>query len=137
MFIIQTILANPKPIYDSVYKLISIINKAKAPLPTFVAVNLKRVPDTPVADTDLCALTVNVLSLKNQLDDLIFMMVVFADLKSQVVDLKMQSAANQTSTHEVRSDLLSLKSEMSSLSIKLMSLKSGLTHVPNVPHGQT
>ena len=62
-----------------------------------------------------------------------FKMVVFADLKSQVVDLKMQLAANQTSTHEVRSDLLSLKSEMSTLPSKLMSLKSGSTHVPTVP----
>ena len=48
---------------EDILDLWSFLDTDKTPLPTFVAVNLKRVPDTPVADTDLCALTVNVLTL--------------------------------------------------------------------------
>ena len=68
---------------EDILDLWSFLDTAKAPLPTFVAVNLKRMPDIPVADTDLCALTVNVLSVKNQLDDIMFKMVVFADLRAR------------------------------------------------------
>ena len=68
----------------------------KALLPTFVAANLKRVPDTPVDDTDICALTVNVLNLKNQLNELMGRMAAFIDLKNQVVELKYEVKANKS-----------------------------------------
>ena len=65
---------------EDVLDLWAYLYSVKAPLPTFVAANLKRVPDTPVADTDICALMVNVLSLKNQLDVLMDRMATFIEL---------------------------------------------------------
>ena len=95
---------------DALY-LCAYLDCVMAPLPTFVAANSKRVHNTPVADTDICALTVYVLSLKNQLDELMGRMVAFIELKNQVVEVKDEVKANKSVLRELRSELVDVKSE--------------------------
>ena len=92
-------------------------------LPTFVVANLKRVPDTPVADTDICALTENVLSLQNQLDELMGRMADFIELKNQVVEVK----ANKSVVCELRAEFLDVRSEICSSATQLKSIKSEMS----------
>ena len=78
------------------------LDSVKVPLPTFVAANLKRVADSHVADTDLCCKVTNVVSVKNQLNDLMDKMAIILDLKSQVVEPK-GSWLETSQAHEIRS----------------------------------
>ena len=84
-------------------------------------------PDTPVADTDICALTVNVLNLKNQLDELMGCMAAFIELKNQVVELKYEVKANKSVLRELRSEFFDVKSEIFFIATQLKSIKSEMS----------
>ena len=103
------------------------LGSVKAPLTTFVAANLERVPDTPVADTDICALKVNVLSWMNQLDDLMGRMAAFIELKNQVVELTDNIKANKSVLRELRSEFVDVKSEIFSMASQLQSITWEMT----------
>ena len=96
-------------------------------MPTFVAANLKRVPDTPVSDTNICALTVNVLSLRNQQNDFMCRIAAFIELKNQVVELTDEVKGNKPVLRELRSEFVDVKSKICSMATQLKSIKSEMT----------
>ena len=55
---------------DDILELWTVPDAAKAPLPTFAAVVWKRLPPTSLTDTDIHALTVSMMEMKNRLEEL-------------------------------------------------------------------
>ena len=55
---------------DDILELWTVLDAANAPLPTFAAVVWKRLPSISLTDTDLCALTVSMMEMKNRLEEL-------------------------------------------------------------------
>ena len=55
---------------NDILELCTVLDAAKAPIPTFSAVVWKRLPPTSLTDTDLCALTVSMMEMKNRLVEL-------------------------------------------------------------------
>ena len=77
-----------------------------------------------MVDQDICVLTVNILSLKNQLDELRGRMAAFIELKNHVIELKDEVKANKLVLRELRSEFVDVKLEICSIETQLKSIKS-------------
>ena len=55
---------------NDLFDLWAVLDASKAHLPLFAAVNSKRLPPFVLSDADLCAITVNMMEMKNQLEEL-------------------------------------------------------------------
>ena len=64
-----------------------------------------------MADTDICALTVNVLSLRNRQYDFMCRMAAFIELKNKVIELTAEVKANKPVLRELRSEFGDVKSK--------------------------
>ena len=62
--------SRPRLDSDDLLVLWAVLDASKAHLPLFAVVNSKRLPPFFLSDADLCAIIVNIMEMKNQLEEL-------------------------------------------------------------------